>query len=147
MKYQKLCILVLAVSLSGCNCQTKNFHESIRTPESEVNHTEKRIITEVHVHLIQSPEIIKTVFKELDITPEQEYREAGRYIFTGQSKKGAGVTIEAESMTKGSTLLKISADGDDIITEPLLKAIDKTIEKVINEKNKRPTFSGTDNAN
>ena len=146
MKYQKLCILVLAVSLSGCYRQTKNFQESIRTPETEANPAEKRMITEVHVHLIQLPEIIKTVFEELDITLEQEDRESGRYIFTGRSENGANVTIEAESITKGSTLLKIGAGGEDIITEPLLKAIDKAIEKAINEKNRRPTFSGANNA-
>ncbi len=146
MKYRKFCIFVLAVSLSGCDRQAKNFQEPIRTSQSRINQPETRIITEVHVHLIQLPEIMKAVFEELDIALERQDREAGRYIFYGQSANGADVTIEAASITKGSTLLKIGAGGEDIITEPLLKAIDKAIEKAINEKNRRPTFSGANNA-
>jgi hypothetical protein len=146
MKYCKLCIFVLAIGLSGCDRQAKDSQEPIRTQKSEISHAERRIIIEIHTHLIQLPEIIKTVFKELDITLERQDRQLGRYIFTGKSPAGAIVTIEAVSITKGNSLLKITAGGEDIITEPLLKKIDKALEKAINEKNLRPTFSGVNNA-
>lgn len=145
MKNCKFCIFVSAICLAGCGRQTNNIQEPLRTPKSEVNHAENRIIIEVHTHLIQLPDIIKAVFEELDITLEQEDRQPGRYIFTGKSPAGIEVTIEAVSITKGNSLLRISTEGEDDDTEPLLKAIDKALNNAFNKKNGNVQFSGVNN--
>ena len=139
MKYCKLFIFILVICLAGCGRQTNNLQEPEKS-KSEVNHTDNRIIIEAHTHLIQLPDIIKEAFEDLDITLEQEDRQPGQYIFTGKSSEGINVTIEAVSITKGNSLLRISAEGQEVIAKTLLKEIDKVLNRAFNKKNGNVQF-------
>lgn len=136
-----ICLCILFAGLPACrDNQRINNPQQVSTSVSPDNPQVQAII-EIRAHIIQVPEILQNACKELDITIELQNQTQGRQNYTGKSKTGLEITIEASSFQKGRTLLKISIDGDKENAKNLLESMDRTIRKQIEDTNPPPEWT------
>ena len=125
MKHHPILIItVLSMSLFGCSGDKKVEVPPLQTepvlpPQNfEIQSTS----WEADIDVDRAPQIIKSVYKKLDITLKQQEKKLGRHIIIGVSPSGFEVTVEAISVIKDISFIRVSVGGrqEDIIIRKLL---------------------------
>ena len=141
MKYsQLLTILFLTVSLIGCQ---QDKQAEIRELQTEPVLPPQDFRTqssgwEADIDVSRLPQIITSVFKKLDIVLKQQDKKTGRYIFTGISPSGFYVTVEAISIIKNTSYIRVGVSGrqeDIIITKLLIQNVSNSLRTALRNQN------------
>jgi len=141
MKYFKLLIMiVVTIGLFGCSGHKK---VEVPPPQAEPvlppqNAGIQSTSWEADIDISRLPKIITRVFKQLDINLKQQDKKQGRYIFKGLSPSGFEVTVEAISIIKGLSFIRVSVSGrqeDIIITKLLQQNISNALDTAIRKQN------------
>ena len=125
MKHHPILIItILSMSLYGCSGDKQVEVPPLQTepvlpPQNfEIQSTS----WEADIDIDRLPQIIKNVYKKLDIVLKQHVKKLGRHIITGVSPSGFEVTVEAISIIKNTSFIRVSVGGrqEDIIIRKLL---------------------------
>lgn len=119
-----LIITILSMSLFGCSGDKKVEVPPLQTEPvlPPQNFGIQSTSWEANIDVSRTPQIIKSIYKKLDITLKQQDEKLGRYIITGVSPSGFEVTVEAISIIKDISFIRASVGGrqEDIIIRKLL---------------------------
>jgi hypothetical protein len=141
MKYRPILIItVLSMSLFGCSGDKKVEVPQVQT-EPVLPPQDFRIQStswEANIDVDRMPQIIKSVYKKLDIVLKQQDEKLGRYIITGVSPAGFEVSVESISIIKDISFIRVSVGGrqeDIIIRKLLLNKIADAIRSAVRNQN------------
>ncbi len=133
-------MIVLTIGLLGCSG-----NKEVEVPPQQTgpvlppqNAGIQSTSWEADIDISRLPKIITRVFKQLDINLKQQDKKSGRYIFTGLSPSGFEVTVEAISIIKDLSFIRVSVSGrqeDIIITKLLQQNISNTLDMAIRKQN------------
>ena len=138
--YKSITMIIFAIGLLGCSGD-KEFEvppsqtEPVLPPQ---NAGIQSTSWEADIDISRLPKIISRVFKQLDINLKQQDKKSGRYIFTGLSPSGFEVVVEAISIVKDLSFIRVSVSGrqeDIIITKLLQQNISNTLDMAIRKQN------------
>jgi hypothetical protein len=129
-------ITVLSMCLSGCsgdqNVEVPPLQtEPVLPPQ---NFDIESTSWEADIDIDRLPGAIKNVYKKLDIVLKQHDKKLGRHIITGVSPSGFEVTVEAISITKNTSFIRVSVGGrqeDIIIRKLLLQKVSNAIRTTV----------------
>jgi hypothetical protein len=141
MKHHKsIIVIAFAIGLFGCPGD-----KEFEAPPSQIepvlppqNAGVQSTSWEADIDVSRLPKVIERVFKQLDINLKQQDKKQGRYIFTGLSPSGFEVTVEAISIVKDLSFIRVSVGGrqeDIIITKLLQQNISNTLDMAIRKQN------------
>jgi len=141
MKRSKIiCILILAVSLSGCQGD-KQVDEAMKQKEPARPRQNPRSFSsnwEADTDISGLPGIISSISKELGIYLELQDIKVGQYTYTGVSPSGIDVKIEAIALVKDRSVLIVTVTGkreETAIMKPLLQIISNAIRTAVKNEN------------
>jgi hypothetical protein len=138
--YKSIIMIVAAIGLLGCSGDKELEVPPLQT-EPVLPPQNARIQStswEADIDISRLPKVIERVFKQLDINLKQQDKKSGRYIFTGLSPSGFEVTVEAISIIKDLSFIRVSVSGrkeDIIITKLLQQNISNTLDMAIRKQN------------
>jgi hypothetical protein len=141
MKYRTMLVItVLSIGVLGCSGDKKveDFPPQTEPVLPPQNLETQSTSWEADIDVSRLPRIITSVYKKLDITLKQQDRKTGRYVFTGISPSGFHVTVEAVSIIKNLSLIRVSVSRrqeDIIIAKLLLQNVSDALRKGIGSRN------------
>jgi len=138
--YMSLIIILLTVGLFGCSNNKEVEVPPLQTEPvlPPQNFGIQSTSWEADIDVSRLPQIITSVFKRLNIVPKQQDKKLGRHILTGVSPSGFDVTVEAISIIKDLSFIRVSVSGrqeDIIIRKLLLQKVSDAIHTAVRNKN------------